>query len=167
MIFLEKYFPCNHIHASFPTHFRDELLLAQKCPDCSIKQKSGEQSQNPCKECFRATLKPKIHIIKTNYSLWEKRIQEVKAGLAVLSIRQWSGLAHKSKQETLAKFDKTSNIEIQKLSYNLLCEVDDKERCRTLTIATNDGMSLEDWRASFSNDSPEPLAIIHLTGFRY
>ena len=40
----------------------------------------------------------KIHTIRANYPLWEKRIKEVQFGEAVLSLRYWSDKPYKSEQ---------------------------------------------------------------------
>lgn len=120
----------------------------------------------------------KLHTIRANYELWEKRIIAVQEGKAVLSIRYWSGSPYNfkkdgSKQIELTRLDKDSGVGIQKIEKgiffdfaielkNLIIELPDKQ------IAINDGLSLDDFKAWFRGyDLSKPMAIIHFTKFRY
>lgn len=60
----------------------------------------------------------KIHTIRANYDLWKKRIDEVNAGEAVLSLRYWTGKPYNSKQQEFARLDKNSGIGVQKLTFS-------------------------------------------------
>ena len=121
----------------------------------------------------------KIHTIRSNYELWAKRISEVMEGKAQLSIRQWSDKPYRSKQELLATLTKNDGVGLQKLMF-----IPDANGNTTWnryaidghylsvpsleTLANNDGLSLEDWKAWFRDAKfDKPLAIIHFTGFRY
>ena len=57
---------------------------------------SGENISN-CNNCGRACFLVKLHTIRANYPLWEKRIKDIQEGHAVLSVRQWSGKPYRSK----------------------------------------------------------------------
>ncbi len=120
----------------------------------------------------------KVHTIRANYPLWEKRIKEIKAGNAVLSVRQWSGRPYASKQVEIARLTALDGVEIQQLDINNLYGVNrydvwsmDFRSCKEVppgTIAANDGLSLNDWLSWFEGyDLSKPLAIIHFTKFRY
>ena len=149
VITLSKYFLAMHKRAGEETNFKEKFL-------------NGE----------------KIHTIRANYPLWEKRIKEVQEGRAVLSVRQWTGKPYRSKQVEITTLTAEDEIGVQaarivagiylKIIFGENFEhyfVSEEER--TL-LAKNDGLSLEDWKEWFrSYDITKPLAIIHFTKFRY
>ncbi|WP_025829854.1 hypothetical protein [Segatella maculosa] len=149
VITLSKYFLAMHKRAGEETNFKEKFL-------------NGE----------------KIHTIRANYPLWEKRIKEVQEGRAVLSVRQWTGKPYRSKQVEITTLTAEDEIGVQaarivagiylKIIFGENFEhyfVSEEER--TL-LAKNDGLSLEDWKEWFrSYDITNPLAIIHFTKFRY
>lgn len=141
---LSKAFPKTHKRAGEPTEFREKLLK-----------------------------KEKIHTIRANYELWRKRIAEVRAGRAVLSVRQWTGKPYASPQEEIARLTAENSVGIQKLCFpnRLTALVDYPERKLSVDfklLAKNDGLSLADWCDWFRHyDLSKPLAIIHFTNFRY
>lgn len=156
VITLAKTFPAWHPRKGEPTEFLEKFLNGQT--------DTGESR--------------KLHTIRANYALWEKRIKEVKLGKAVLSIRQWSGRPYCSKQVEIAMLTAVNVVGIQKLEIintwgvdrytvldnNLLAKFD----VGPSELAKNDGLSLEDWLAWFKNyDRSLPMAIIHFTKFRY
>jgi hypothetical protein len=115
--------------------------------------------------------KQKIHTIRKNYQYWKKRIDEVNAGNAVLSLRQWTGKPRKSPQNEIFQFGK-GEVGIQKMTSNLLFyvvkESTDPGIISDEVLAKNDGLSVEDFSEWFENfKTPEPYAIIHFTDFRY
>jgi hypothetical protein len=113
----------------------------------------------------------KIHTIRGNYAHWEKVVDEVNSGLAILSIRQWSIKPYRSPQQEILQLNK---LGIQKIDlygperdnrWFVLGEkgwVSDK----TSDIAANDGLSLDDFKGWFTK-SAIGAAIIHFTDFRY
>lgn len=121
----------------------------------------------------------KLHTIRGNYPLWKKRIEEIKQGNAILSVRYWTGKPYNSKQKEVFVFDKDSAIEIQGLHFenNRFLEpfvssetsLDGiQEYVSTHLLARNDGLSFPDFKEWFKNyDLSEPMAIIHFTPFRY
>ena len=115
---------------------------------------------------------PKIHTIRSNYELWHERFQEIEKGNAQLSIRQWSGIPYRSKQEIICNLTKADGIGLQKLEVRgfLITQpmyVDG--RCiDSRDLARNDGLSELDWMNWFNEyDLQQPLAVIHFTDFRY
>ena len=113
----------------------------------------------------------KIHTIRANYPLWEKRIKEVQEGRARLSIRQWTGKPYHSKQVEIATLTAENGVGLQKLEfYNNtlgLCHIGIVYQ-RKYELAYYDGLSFEDWEEWFKGyDLSEPMAIIHFTKFRY
>lgn len=66
---------------------------------------------------------PKIHTIRANYELWSKRIEEVQAGKAELSLRYWTGSPYNSrkdgsKQEEYLRLTKDHGVGIQKIEFD-------------------------------------------------
>jgi hypothetical protein len=142
VITLSQYFLATHKRAGDPTDFKEKFL-------------SGE----------------KIHTIRANYPLWEKRIKEVQEGRAVLSIRQWTGKPYRSKQMEIATLTAENGVGLQRLEFTdcrLRFPYTDSEWTSMVSLAKNDGLSLNDWVGWFGGyDLSEPMAIIHFTKFRY
>ena len=147
IITLSKFFLKQHIRAGEETGFKDSFLKGKK-----------------------------VHTIRANYNLWEARIKEVQEGKAVLSIRQWSGLPYRSKQEEITELSKEDGVGIQKLTFNkdsngefFLEDFDiDGKYIDFDKLAANDGLLTEDWcRWFIKYDLSKPMAVIHFTSFRY
>ena len=152
VITLSKKFPATHKRHGEPTYF-------------------WERFSSP------SFTRPKLHTIRANFDLWYKRFEKIAAGEACLSVREWTGAPYRSKQREIARLTKDDGIGLQKLQL----EVADKsfgiyharidDGCGSASIielATNDGLSLEDWKKWFKKyDLSKPLAIIHFTSFRY
>jgi len=153
IITLSRHFLANHKRAGEETHFKEKFLLGQGLTDYDTPSLA------------------KIHTIRANYPLWEKRIKEVQDGRAVLSIRQWIGKPYRSKQVEIATLTAENGVGVQKLEfYNNtlgLCHIGIVYQ-RKYELAHNDGLSFEDWKEWFRGyDLSEPMAIIHFTKFRY
>lgn len=147
IITLSKFFLKQHIRAGEETGFKDSFLKGKK-----------------------------VHTIRANYNLWEARIKEVQEGKAVLSIRQWSGLPYRSKQDEITELSKEDGVGIQKLTFNkdsngefFLEDFDiDGKYIDFDKLAANDGLLTEDWFRWFKKyDLSKPMAVIHFTSFRY
>ena len=153
VITLSRHFLTNHKRAGEETHFKEKFLLGQGLTDYDTPSLA------------------KIHTIRANYPLWEKRIKEVQEGRAALSIRQWTGKPYRSKQVEIATLTAENGVGVQKLEfYNNtlgLCHIGIVYQ-RKYELAHNDGLSFEDWEEWFKGyDLSEPMAIIHFTKFRY
>ena len=144
---LSKVFPSTHAKAGMNTYFEEQLIQHTK-----------------------------LHTIRANYEFWKKRFEQIAAGEACLSIRQWVGKPYGkgSTQREIVRLTREDGIGIQKLRIyeheplpvvyadRYTTPVDWQE------LAANDGLSLSDWREWFKNyDHSKPLAIIHFTSFRY
>lgn len=160
VITLSKVFPTTHPKAGIPTGFEHKLHAA-------INGWSDH-----------AYLK--LHTIRANYPLWAKRFEQIERGEAYLSVRQWSGKPYASKQVEIARLTKEDGIGLELLCFAGNHNKKDHELHRPIVggtteidyrlLAANDGLSLADWEAWFSNpkyDLSEPMAIIHFTKFRY
>ena len=167
---LSEAFPKTHNKAGTPTGFKVKFTLGQGCPDCDKPQDLSDVNISDCNGCVNACSLPKLHTIRANYPLWEKRIKEVQDGKAVLSVRQWTGKPYRSKQIEIARLTAANGVGIQKLELtNDLseCIVGD-HRYSYVSVAKNDGLHPADWLDWFScYDLSNPLAIIHFTKFRY
>ena len=169
---LSEAFPKTHNKAGTPTGFKVKFTLGQGCPDCDKPQDLSGVNISDCNGCVNACSLPKLHTIRANYPLWEKRIKEVQDGKAFLSIRQWTGRPYWSKQIEIARLTTANGVGIQKL-----CFLGDNFNGGYIRngvypsdkiLAKNDGLSLADWEEWFRGyDLSKPLAIIHFTKFRY
>jgi hypothetical protein len=142
------------------------LIISEKFP--KTHKRAGELTN------FPLSIKhyDKIHTIRANYYLWEKRFKQINEGKAYLSVRVWEGKPYKSKQQEIFRFDKTRGIGIEKLERNidlLGWFINDKVNdVLSETLAKNDGLSDDDFREWFKKiDFSKPMAIIHFTDFRY
>lgn len=112
----------------------------------------------------------KIHTIRANFPLWEKRIAQIQKGEAVLSVRQWTGKPYQSKQVEIARLTAEDGVGIQELKLTDLSRPTtiNGQRIELPLLAKNDGLSFNDWFNWFIGyDLSKPLAIIHFTKFRY
>ena len=111
----------------------------------------------------------KIHTIRGNYELWEKRFKKINEGKAILSVRVWSGKPYQSKQHEIFKYDNTHKIGLQKLEdpTNFVFASVEGKKVNWEDIAKNDGLSFEDFCEWFKVRNNSPMAIIHFTDFRY
>ena len=111
---------------------------------------------------------------------WRKIFDEIEAGNAYLSLRQWSGKPYASKQIEIARLTREDGIGIQLLCFAGNKTKKDRELHHPIVrgttevdyrqLAMNDGLTVMDWEAWFSNpdyDLSEPMAILQLTKFRY
>ncbi len=109
----------------------------------------------------------KIHTIRGNYPLWEKRIEEINKGNAILSIRVWTGKPYKTPQREVFAFEKVGIQKIEIDDYLYTFQVD-YNRIWSGLVSANDGLSDSDFSEWFKNvKQGEEYAIIHFTNFRY
>lgn len=133
VIILSRYFMKEHPRAGEETHFKEKFLAGEK-----------------------------IHTIRRNLPLWQKRFEQINKGEACLSIRQWTGKPYASKQVELKRLTKEDGIGLQKYDWYSFYPAS------SATLAHNDGLNLRDWQLWFQDvQEGTPLAIIHFTKFRY
>lgn len=113
--------------------------------------------------------KDKLHTIRPNYEAWKKKIEKVKNGESELIVEQWSGLPYRSSPELLFKYDDKDDIEVSKLTFEegKGFVVNDEIFVSVEVLAKNDGLTVQEFQDWFKIIPTEPMAIIHLTGFRY
>lgn len=164
---ISRTFPATHPKKGKQTWFTDKILLTlEKFKACTIFDYENDE---------KIIVWHKIHTIRSNYPLWEKRMAEVQAGRAVIELFYWSGKPYNSPQVVFATLDKDSGCGVQRISMasDLFCASIATSYSENLVIGlevinSGDGLSLEDFKAWFKGyDLHKPLAIIHFTSFRY
>lgn len=164
---LSQDFPVWHHRKGEQTDFRTKFLTGQYSNEAgTLGIGVGE--------------KRKLHTIRANYDLWRKRFEQIAAGEACLSIRQWTGKPYASKQVEIARLTREDGIGMQLLCFAGNFSKKDRELHRPIVggtkevdytqLAMNDGLSLQDWEDWFTYgdyDLREPMVIIHFTKFRY
>lgn len=170
VLMLSRAFPANHPRAGEPTFFYTKLKKTLTMPIQALALSYGEPEI-------------KMHTIRTNYNLWEKRFDKIDKGEAELSIRMWEGKPYRSKQVEIARLDRSHGIGIQKAIIGItddhwempqikFVDENDERILHSISwgglIAQKDGLRIEDWRNWFKTyDLSKPMAIIHFTPFRY
>ncbi len=126
----------------------------------------------------------KIHTIRGNYPWWKKRIDNIIAGKAVLSIRVWTGKPYRSPQKEIAVLTKVGleYIEIIKTTTKERCGINSTQEPETayknspllFDVAKNDSLEYKDFIKWFFPRKIKRYqmqaiagAIIHFTDFRY
>jgi hypothetical protein len=148
------------------------IIISQTFP--SYHPKKGK----PTRFIEQIKLGGKIHTIRANYDFWEKRINAVNRGDALLSVRSWTGKPYKSKQKEHFLLGKgevgIEGLMFKKESLRMPVAVcGDTDFCKAQPIlleglAANDGLltpDFEDWFKDYDPNSKK--AIIHFTKFRY
>lgn len=145
---VSRFFPKSHTRAGQHTLFVEK-----------IKEAVMPISDEPI-------IGQKIHTIRANYELWEKRAKQINDGKAILSIRYWSGKPYNSKQ---VEFCQLTKIGLQKLAdpSNFVWATIDGKKCDWLDVAENDGLSFDDFCDWFKVRQTEPMAVIQFTDFKY
>ena len=160
---VSRLFPATHKRVGEQTYFMEKITNAIR-PGIAFIDEYGYQ-----------IVERKIHTIRANFPLWEKRISEIQSGKAILSIRYWSGKPYNSKQVEICQLDKNSGVGVQELDFIAL-NIERPfifgkgyaSRNHLSEIAKNDCLSLENFKEWFKNyDLSKPMAIIHFTNFRY
>ena len=112
--------------------------------------------------------KDKVHTIRPNYEKWKEKIEEVKSGKAELVLKQWEGRPYHSTPNKLSIYDDKDDVDVSKLTKTADgFFVNDTIKVEPEILAKNDGLSLQDFEDWFKVFPTEPMALIHLTGFRY
>jgi hypothetical protein len=172
VVLLSKTFFPQHPKAGKPTFFAEKVDNNFRSLPVVI---SGEVTNN------------KIHTCRSNYEYWKKKINRLKAEDGVLSVRRWNASPYRSPHETIIDIP-AEIVDVQRLVFcnsnierpfvdrkNVLFGIEaESKRINLETLATNDGLSVEDFIAWFKpafekrkNADILDFAIIHFTTFRY
>lgn len=119
----------------------------------------------------------KIHTLRTNVAYWQPKIEEVAAGKAILSIREWQGMPYRSKQEQITYLTQEDQVGFQIIDldfYNTCLKIGPiSYDCRIpmQQLAANDGLELlqfKEWFGLWAATQKRVTAIcLHFTAFRY
>lgn len=148
IVILSSRFPAYHPKNGLETHFRDNLLTR------------------------------KIHTIRAGYDRWKHNLDKVKDGDFMLSVREWSGRPYDSPQREIVSLKESVGYQRISMSYDprsgeLKAVIDGRPFTDIKTLAANDGLSLEDFRAFIfgaTRTEDKQLfqgVIVHFTDFRY
>lgn len=166
VITLSRVFPATHPKAGKKTYFKSKLEIAHVVeydPAGDVIPDGQPQM--------------KLHTMRANWELWAERFEEIYAGKACISLRQWTGKPYASKQVEIARLTREDGIGMQTCCFTM-----DEHGQHRLTkavvggtkyvgedvLAMNDGLTLQDWRDWLKGyDLSQPMAIIQLTKFRY
>jgi hypothetical protein len=96
---ISEYFPKTHKRAGEPTFFAYKIGRALK------GKEHFHESANELSDPFF-----KLHTLRVNYELWQKRIAEVKAGKAILVMFEWKGKPYHSRQHDLFIFSMQNEL---------------------------------------------------------
>lgn len=156
VLMVAKYFPATHPRAGEETFFKEKML---------------------CGALYRDA---KIHTMRLNYDRWKMIVDEVNAGRAILSVRQWKGKPYNTKQEEFLQI--TKNLGIQKVKTWVVAgkifggEVDIRREALVddirlsqpsiFDLAHNDGLSRDDFESWFGLKTFEGC-ILHFSRLRY
>lgn len=131
---VSKVFMKGHPLAGHPTNFKGQILSGRK-----------------------------IHTIRAG-DYWKKVADQVNAGEAVLSVREWSGQPYNSKQVEIKQFEKFGLQEIKITGYLITV---DTQMILFSQLSENDGLSLLNFSNWFKIPCNFSGHILHFTDFRY
>jgi len=174
VIFVSRAYPAYHPRKGQPTNFVEKI-------NSSILLNGLKKKLNATFITEPSDLK--IHTFRGNFQLWEKRVNEVLAGNAVIVIKYHTlgRYVKGNKQIEFVKLDKDSGVGIQEAIYEsnfeepyngmaIKCEDGIFRDFPFYKLAANDGLSnkdFADWFKKGKYNLKEPMACIHFTSFRY
>lgn len=172
VIIVSPTFPSSHPRRGQSTYFKEKI-------DIGLGRYEATGFFDGLSRNWANVDTPKIHTIRKNFPLWEKRMAKVLKYEAVISLRFWElpgGCYTKgNKQIEIARLSADDNIGIQELEFTSL-DFRSKpiingymdESYYFDALAKNDGLSLQDFKDWFKGyDLTKPMAIIHFTNFKY
>lgn len=178
VLMLSAFFPVSHPKAGRPTGFADALKANLQRIEC--------HEQRQCIGCGECVRQLKHHTIRGNATLWEHRAEEINAGRAILSIRQWSGKPYGkgTKQIEIARLTHLGTQRITMpyelyqtlgLRFPVSAMVQDSDTLRPVELsklAYNDGLSMVDFMHWFASRKKGAVSdfqgvILHFIDLRY
>lgn len=145
------------------------LMLSREFP------KTHPRAGEPTDFMSKKEADVKIHTIRNNVALWEHRAEEINAGRAVLSVRQWSGKPYEpgSHQIEIARHTALvtqrisfpcERLSVNSKLYPLWGEIIDNDGCHAVIdlekIAANDGLTVDDFKEWFAVRSKDRKAVL-------
>ncbi len=172
---ISRFFPATHPAKGHQTNF---VIMIE-----NALSPYPEDMRYPSGDILTPIHGKKLHTMRANYPLWEKRIKKVIDGQAVIELFYWTKSPYNSKKDgskqcVFMVLDKDSDLGIQKAE-----RITDLTMCVTPSayegfplgmpvniteLAKNDGLSIENFTDWFKKyDMSKPMALIHFTSFRY
>nr|DAF03167.1 MAG TPA: hypothetical protein [Caudoviricetes sp.] len=118
----------------------------------------------------------KIHTIRDNFAIWAKKLDAIKKGDHVLSVRQWLGRPYNSPQVEILRTKENIGYQPITIRYDhknnyIVAKVGDAF-VPINTLAKNDGLSVEDFKEWIFGKNPQESKlfkgiVVHFTSFRY
>ena len=146
-IMFSRLFPTTHSRRGEPTRFIEKVMLGEK-----------------------------IHTIRRHFDKWKILADKTHEKRYSISLCQWAATPRRSKHREIGLLDSRIGVQRVQLLYfaesdNIIATVDGKD-VPVETLATNDGLSVEDFKEWFfgrnRTENDEYVGcIIHLTDFRY
>lgn len=130
-------FPKGHISEGKRTEFKGKILKQQK-----------------------------VHTIRENYAYWKGQIDKINEGKGLLSIRQWGGRPYNSKQHEFLQLQSVGIEKLDRMDWGWMLDGTLAD-ITTSELATNDGLTMEEFKSWFRATKFENLALIYFTDFRY
>lgn len=174
VLMLSKHFPAGHSRAGEPTGFAEALKANLRRMECDEECRCVDFGE--CVQCL------KYHTLRMNADVWEKRASEINAGRAVLSVREWSGRPYEKggHQREVVRLTRLGIQRVtllyawsasSKVYLPAFAEVEsgqNKKIVEIFKLASNDGLSVEDFNNWFASKCPRShFAILHFTSMRY
>lgn len=172
ILILSKNFPAWHSRAGEETFFGEAIRNAFFA--------AGSKNFNYNLPPFRSrpmevtALQRKLHTIRGNYDKWARAFEEIKAGRACLSVRQWLGKPYEkgSMMIELTRLYYDDGISLQKLDLRgssfLPAWIDGQKVVDRYKLARNDGLDFADWSEWMEHyDLSQPMALINFTQHHY
>lgn len=143
---ISKVFLKGHPKAGTPTWFREKILCAIMEHDAFFFFSHEYLEAHETTE--KKIPAPKYHTCRANYAYWKKIVDNINAGIGVLSLRQWEGKPYNSAKPEFLNLTKVGiqrlRIEIKsdhELRYPVIYIDDHKIDALTLRdLALNDGL---------------------------
>lgn len=121
----------------------------------------------------------KKHTIRGNVELWERRAEEINAGRAILSVRQWSGKPYEPGSHQI-EIGRHTKLGTQRVTLNFRApwnrfigvhqDSGDIHYPTFVDVAQNDGLSFDDFVSWFQTDKKNKNfhgVILHFSDLRY
>ena len=150
VLMLSREFPKTHPRAGEPTDFK-------------TKKEEGV----------------KKHTFRGNVELWEHRSEEINAGRAILSVRQWSGKPYEPGSHQI-EISRHTKLGTQRVTLNFGApwnrfisvhqDGGDIHYPTIVDVAQNDGLSFDDFVSWFQADKNNKIyhgVILHFSDLRY
>lgn len=116
----------------------------------------------------------KLHTCRMNYDFWKRRVDEISEKRAYLSVRSWSGIPYRSKQDEYIRNVKVGIEKLEIIDQIIYVEGKKLSKNKSIQLATNDGFEnseqgLKDYLQWLKADikNIENGCILHFSDLRY